>query len=181
MARRCEVKGSSMEIDTFELTINEVKHATAFTPIDLIVIDKIVPTTDPVTGEVIGATEWPAKGADQRDAALRGWAFLRQRRECLGNAKEHGGSAPGTRSSPRSDLQHCPTRRYLNGGNTPCVQHDEPVAMSGAQRTRIMGERGNDVLDNVVCVARRFVVRNVELSPADKPNPQHNLCHDHAP
>jgi hypothetical protein len=56
VARRCEVKGRSMEIDTVELTINEVKHGTAFTPIDLIVVDNIVPTTDPVTGEVTGAT-----------------------------------------------------------------------------------------------------------------------------
>ena len=52
VARRCEVKGSSMEIDTVELTINEVEHGTAFTPIDLIVVDNIVPTKDPVTGEV---------------------------------------------------------------------------------------------------------------------------------
>ena len=56
VARRCEVKGSSMEIDTVELTINEVEHGTAFTPIDLIVVDNIVPTTDPDTGEVTGAT-----------------------------------------------------------------------------------------------------------------------------
>ena len=55
-ARRCEVKGSSMEIDTVELTVNEVEHGTAFTPIDLIVVDNIVPTTDPDTGEVTGAT-----------------------------------------------------------------------------------------------------------------------------
>lgn len=54
VARRCEVKGSSMEIDTVELTINEVEHGTAFTPIDLIVIDNIVPTKDPVTGATGG-------------------------------------------------------------------------------------------------------------------------------
>ena len=56
VARRCEVKGSSMEIDTVELTINEVEHGTAFTPIDLIVVDNIIPTRDTVTGEVTGAT-----------------------------------------------------------------------------------------------------------------------------
>jgi hypothetical protein len=54
--RRCEVKGSSMEIDTVELTCNEVKHGKAFTPTDLIVVDNITPTRDPVTGEVTGAT-----------------------------------------------------------------------------------------------------------------------------
>jgi Protein NO VEIN, C-terminal len=54
--RRCEVKGSSMQIDTVELTCNEVEHGNAFTPVDLIVVDSIVPTRDPVTGEVTGAT-----------------------------------------------------------------------------------------------------------------------------
>jgi hypothetical protein len=56
MARRCEVKGSSMEIGTVELTTNEVEHGKAYTPIDLIVVDNIVPTKDPATGEVTGAT-----------------------------------------------------------------------------------------------------------------------------
>ena len=55
VARRCEVKGSSLEIDTVELTVNEVEHSTAFTHIDLIVVDKIVPITDPVTGEITDA------------------------------------------------------------------------------------------------------------------------------
>ena len=55
--RRCEVKGSSMEIDTVELTYNEVEHGKAFTPMDLIVVDNIVPIKDPVTGEVTGATD----------------------------------------------------------------------------------------------------------------------------
>jgi hypothetical protein len=56
VVRRCEVKGSTMEIDTVELTINEVEHGMAFTPIDLIVVDKIVPIMDPATGEVTNAT-----------------------------------------------------------------------------------------------------------------------------
>ncbi|MGO9191547.1 MAG: protein NO VEIN domain-containing protein [Streptosporangiaceae bacterium] len=74
VTRRCEVKGSSMEIDTVELTTNEVEHGTAFTPIDLIVVDNIAPTTDPVTGEVTGATggrrrvwvDWTPVQADLR-------------------------------------------------------------------------------------------------------------------
>ena len=45
-----------MEIDAVELTINEVEHGVAFTPIDLIVVDKIVPIKDLVTGEVTSAT-----------------------------------------------------------------------------------------------------------------------------
>jgi hypothetical protein len=39
--RHVEVKGSSMRIDTVELTINEVTHAEAFQPTDLVVVDNI--------------------------------------------------------------------------------------------------------------------------------------------
>ena len=42
--------------DTVKPTINEVEHGTAFTPVDLIVVDNIVPIIDPVTGELRGAT-----------------------------------------------------------------------------------------------------------------------------
>jgi hypothetical protein len=45
-----------MKIDTVELTFNEVVHGTTFTPIDLIVVDNIVPIRDPDTGEVTSAT-----------------------------------------------------------------------------------------------------------------------------
>ena len=53
--RRCEVKGSSMEIDTVDLTPNEVEHGMTFAPVDLIVVDKIDPVRDPDTGEVTHA------------------------------------------------------------------------------------------------------------------------------
>jgi hypothetical protein len=56
LTRRCEVKGSSMEIDTVELTVNEVEHGATFAPVDLIVVDKIIPIWDPDTGEATGAT-----------------------------------------------------------------------------------------------------------------------------
>ena len=80
VTRRCEVKGSSMEIDTVELTFNEVDHGTAFTPIDLIVVDKIVPTTDPDTGEVTGATGgrrrvWPDWTPGQSELKVRTYAY----------------------------------------------------------------------------------------------------------
>lgn len=55
VTRRCEVKGSTMDIDTVELTTNEVDHGVTFSPLDLIVVDRIVPIRDPGTGEVIGA------------------------------------------------------------------------------------------------------------------------------
>ena len=80
VARRCEVKGSSLEIDTVELTINEVEHGVAFTPIDLIVVNGIVPTVDPVTGEVTGGTGgrrrvWPDWTPVQSDLKTTKYAY----------------------------------------------------------------------------------------------------------
>jgi hypothetical protein len=57
VSRRCEVKGSSMEIDTVELTPNEVEHGITFAPIDLIVVDNIIPVRDPETGVVTHAMD----------------------------------------------------------------------------------------------------------------------------
>jgi Domain of unknown function (DUF3883) len=50
--RHCEVKGSSMVIDTVELTINEVDHANGYGSVDLIVVDGIDVTRDRSTGEI---------------------------------------------------------------------------------------------------------------------------------
>lgn len=41
-----------MEIDTVDLTPNEVEHRRTFEPIDLIVVDKIEPMGDQDAGEV---------------------------------------------------------------------------------------------------------------------------------
>ncbi len=51
--RHCEVKGSSMLIDTVELTINEVNHGRDFANADLIVVDGIKITLDNDTGAVM--------------------------------------------------------------------------------------------------------------------------------
>lgn len=74
VVRRCEVKGSSMQIDTVELTINEVDHGQSFAPIDLIVVDNIEPERDRRSGEVTGArggrrrvwTDWTPADDDLR-------------------------------------------------------------------------------------------------------------------
>jgi len=50
--RHCEVKGSSMFIDTVELTINEVNHDRGCASADLIVVDGIEVSRDKATGEI---------------------------------------------------------------------------------------------------------------------------------
>jgi hypothetical protein len=75
--RHCEVKGSSMRIDTIELTINEVNHGTECSNADLIVVDGIQIARDKKTGEIHATggdlrvwTDWsPAK------EALKAWTF----------------------------------------------------------------------------------------------------------
>jgi len=71
--RHCEVKGSSLTVDTVELTINEVEHADLFPIVDLIVVDGIEPIRND-SNEVVGAvggrlrvwTSWvPASNALQ--------------------------------------------------------------------------------------------------------------------
>lgn len=51
--RHCEVKGSSMIIDTVELTINEVNHGQMYPNADLIVVDDIKVTRDRTTGAIL--------------------------------------------------------------------------------------------------------------------------------
>jgi hypothetical protein len=50
--RHCEVKGSSMIIDTVELTINEVNHGNDCGNVDLIVVDGIEVLRDKDTGDI---------------------------------------------------------------------------------------------------------------------------------
>ena len=72
--------------------------------------------------------------------------------------------------------------RHLNGGNTPAVQHHEPVTMSAAKHTRIVGKRGDDLLDDVSSVdGVGLVVGDVHVIAAGQPHAQHNRGHDHAP
>jgi hypothetical protein len=78
--RHCEVKGSSMLIDTVELTINEVTHGRDCAHVDLIVVDGIKVARDKVTGEIYASggsvrvwTDWtPAEDALQ----ARKFAYL---------------------------------------------------------------------------------------------------------
>jgi hypothetical protein len=69
--RHCEVKGSSMIVDTVELTINEVNHGNDCGNVDLIVVDGIDYERDKETGDIHAHggrlrvwTDWsPADGA----------------------------------------------------------------------------------------------------------------------
>jgi hypothetical protein len=55
-------------------------------------------------------------------------------------------------------------RRHLNRGNAPAIQQDEPVTVSGAKHTGVLGQRRDDVLNNLVGVnGVGFLVRDVHV------------------
>ena len=64
------------------------------------------------------------------------------------------------------------------GGNTSCVQHHEPVAVSAAQHSGSLSQRGDDVVDNLVFAARiALPVRDVHAVTADEPDTKHDAYH----
>ena len=75
-------------------------------------------------------------------------------------------------------LQDRATRRDFHHGNTPCVQHHEPVAVSAAQHPGILGQCGDDVVDNLVFTARiGILVRDIHAVTANEPDTKHNAFH----
>jgi hypothetical protein len=76
--RHVEVKGSSLLIETVELTINEVLHATDFQPTDLVVVDDITWTRQP-DGSLLTSggrlRRWPDWWPLDEDLAARRFAY----------------------------------------------------------------------------------------------------------
>ena len=67
--RHIEVKGSSLAVETIELTMNEVTHAETFQPTDLVVVDSIgySRTADGITtsgGRLRKWSDWRPAGND---------------------------------------------------------------------------------------------------------------------
>ena len=48
--------------------------------------------------------------------------------------------------------QDCAPRRHLDSCNTPAVKNEEPVAVSGAKRARVLRKSRDDSLDDLVLV-----------------------------
>ena len=74
-----------------------------------------------------------------------------------------GEDAPG--------LQNGAPGGYLNGGYAAAVEHDEPIAVSGAKCSGLFGKLCDDVFDDlfgVGCVG--LVVGEVHVIAADEPD-----------
>ena len=63
-------------------------------------------------------------------------------------------------------------------GNTPCVQHQEPIAVSTPEYAGVLRKCVDDVVDGLA-LARRIavVVRDINAVPADEPDTQHKPFH----
>lgn len=75
--RHVEVKGSSLDMDTVELTINEVTHAQRFQPTHLIVVTGIQWSDVPDGYSTTGGTLhwWPDWTPEDGDLAPRRFAY----------------------------------------------------------------------------------------------------------
>jgi hypothetical protein len=75
-------------------------------------------------------------------------------------------------------LQDRAARCDLHGGNTPCVEHQQSIAVPAAQHTGVVRHRGDDVVDDLVFAPRvALLVRDIHAVTADKPDTKHNAFH----
>lgn len=75
-------------------------------------------------------------------------------------------------------LEDRATRRDLHGGNAPCVQHQEPIAVSAAQHAGLFRQRGDDVVDDLVFADRiGLLVGDIHVVTADQSDTKHDALH----
>lgn len=88
----------------------------------------------------------------------------------------HGGASAD--ASGTGPLQDRAARRDLHRGNTPCVQHQESIAVPAAEHARILREGADHVVDDLALTPRTaVVVRHVHAVAAHEPNTKHKPFH----
>jgi hypothetical protein len=89
--------------------------------------------------------------------------------------------APIPDSPPSKDMRLSQDRtawRDFDGGNPPCVQHQQSIAMSAAKQAGVLRQRSDDAINELGFVARfRLLVGDIEAVTADEADPKHNVCH----
>ena len=88
----------------------------------------------------------------------------------------HRTAVRGRVCSNSSPLQDRAARSHLDRGDTPAVEHHEPVAVLAAQRPAVLGQGRDDMLDDVIDRSVRSVVDDVQVVAADEADPEHDLC-----
>jgi hypothetical protein len=75
-------------------------------------------------------------------------------------------------------LQDGTAGRYLHGGYTPCVEHQQSIAVTASQDTGLVCEREDDVVDHLGFAARiPVLVRDVHAVTADEADTKDDRLH----
>lgn len=75
-------------------------------------------------------------------------------------------------------LEDRPAGRDFDGRDTPCVQHQKPVAVSTPQHAGTLRQRRDDVVDDLALAPRiAVVVRDVHAVAADEADTEHKAFH----
>ena len=82
------------------------------------------------------------------------------------------------REKDQRHLQDCAAGRDLHSGDTPRIQHHESLAVSTAQHPGGLGQRGDDMVDDLAFATRvAILVRDIKAVTADEPDAKHNRFH----
>ena len=82
------------------------------------------------------------------------------------------------REKDQRHLEDCAAGRDFHSGHTPRIQHYESLAVSTAQNPRGLGQRGDDVVDDLGFSARiAILVRDINAVTAVEPDTKHNRFH----
>ena len=88
---------------------------------------------------------------------------------------------PAYLDSTGPQLQDCTAGRDFHSGHTPGIQHHESLAVSTAQNPRALGQRGDNVVDDLAFAPRlEIFVRDINAVTADEPDTKHNAFHVYA-
>jgi len=60
-----------------------------------------------------------------------------------------------------SGLEDCAAWRHLDGGNSPAVEHHEPITMAGAKHPGVFRKGFDDSLDDLVFVRVVILIPDV--------------------
>lgn len=124
---------------------------------------------------------WPANTDSRRNAA---------RRMSRGHGEMGASGTPaqvlracwealvGSPLAGTGPLEDRAAGRDFNRGNAPCVQHQEPIAVSTAEHARILRKGADDVVDDLAYTPRTaVVVRHVHAVAANEPDTKHKPFH----
>lgn len=75
-------------------------------------------------------------------------------------------------------LQDRAARRDFHRGDTPCVQHQKPVAVSATEHAGLLRKCAHDVVDDLALSPRTvIVVRDIDAVAAHEPDTEHKAFH----